>query len=202
MLNWVATDQIDATNPYCPKAQYAVISLVCIGVICYILLFGVTVSYFWNYKFRNKWMLLFFIMLNIAVILRVIFFTTTYLSFKKDWRPLKRCLFGFLIFIGNLFFGCGVVFSVFNWLHLQMILNQYTSYIKEQIKLRRLWIYWWISIFLVCFCFIGDYALTCNANDDNYNKIDKITRWVRAIVFLILSIAVIIVGYKLDRKFK
>ena len=130
--------EFDSSDPRCTNAQLTMLLLIIVGVMWYILLLLVTIKFWRTIGFMNKWMLFSFISLNIAVLLRILFFTTTYISFMRDWTTLGRCMFGFVIFTGNLFFGWGVLLGMFNWCHLIMKINQYISVIKSPINLKLL----------------------------------------------------------------
>ena len=201
-MEWPSTSIHIQGDLECAKAQIAMLILLVIAAVWYIFMLIVTIKYYKTYRTENKWVFFFFIMLNLTIILRIVLFITTFLALRQRCRLISRWTFGIIAYSGNLFFWWGVVLNLFNWLHLIMIFNQYLSYVKKRIDLTTLRIWWAVAAFIVCLCFIFDVVIIWESSRDNFHTIDKITRSIRAVVFLTLSTAFIIVGWKLDSRFK
>lgn len=185
---------------HCTKAQYTMLTLSILAVISLVMLLFVTFKYIRAYCTSNKWMLLFFVNLNVTMIFRVVFFISAYFAFRHNWQPISPCLFGFVAYFGDLSFATAVIVSMFNWLHFIMVINQYTSIIKSKLNYKKLVILWWCTMFPVCAAFIGNYIGAWMTKRDKFTPIDKIERSVRAVIFLTLSVMFWTVGYKLERK--
>ena len=101
-------------------------------------------------------------------------------------------------YIPILFFCCGVLFSMFNSLHLIKTLRQHLSMMKNPESANGLI---WLSItavVLISGTFIASFVITWNANEQTSLKADDICRSIRVAIFLIEWILFIVVGIKLN----
>ena len=185
-------------NPEWDKALIALFILVLIGIFWFIPLLIVTIKFWKAVGLGNKYMLVSFICFNIALVLRIVYLITSFFTIQQGWNIPEQWLFGFFIYIDNLFFNWGVLLSIFNWLHLTMKLNQYLSYVKSPIKIKRLIIWMTIIIILMSLFFMSSFILTWTIGNESYDLADEIIRIVRIIIFFIEATVFIVVGLKLD----
>ena len=143
-------------------------------------------------------MLISFIWFNIALILRIFYLVSWLATIQSNWKIPTQCLFGFFIYIDNLFFNWGVLLSIFNWLHLIMKLNQYLSYMKNPINVKSLVVLLIMITVLLTLFFISSFAVTWYISEDSFNQTDAIIRIIRIIIFSLEAVIFSLVGLKLS----
>ena len=163
------------SDPRWDKSQITMLLLIIIGFLWYIFLLIVTIRFWKNVGLFNKWLLLSFISLNGSLICKIWFFTSTYVSFLKDWSPIDRCVFASEIFTADLLLECGVLLGLFNWCHLIIKVNNYISVIKNPIesKIKTLRLTSVIIISFLFILYIVEFVLSCNTNNANFQTIDE-----------------------------
>ena len=109
----------------CGKTKIALIIALTIGFIWYILLILATSMFIRMYRLKYKLIVMFFLMLNIAIIWRISFFFNLYFDLKENECELKYEWRYFLTKdLTNMAFVQAVIFSLFRWLYWICTINQ------------------------------------------------------------------------------
>ena len=109
----------------CDKTLTALIIALAIGFIWYILLILATIRFIRIYKLQYKLIVMFFLMLNIAMISRITFYFDLYFDLHNHkWNVTHEWSFFITKDLTNFGVVQAVIFSLFYWLSLICTINQ------------------------------------------------------------------------------
>ena len=180
------------TDYDCPI--FKVISGILAGIwaVVFAMQFYETYQFIKIYRFRSKWLIMYFIMLNITIILRMAYHAQEVLLLYGSWtKSISRCVDGVLSFVTVAVFASAIVFNIFNWLYQIIDINKYFGsnripkiFIDVALVVIQIWLTGVIILlFYVFWSFTTDYLYFA----------DKVG-WIISSIYFVLSLLFIIVG--------
>ena len=121
-------DVNDETEVICTKYKVVLIILTIITFICFILLFFATVKFFKVFRFKSKWLMMFFVILNLSVLARLGYFIEEInFRYTNNWKLAPIWINGIFTFLNIMFFSSAVLFNLFHWWYHIVEINHYLN---------------------------------------------------------------------------
>lgn len=171
-----------------------------IGSFCWMFLLLGTYQFFKMYKFSNKLLLMFFVMLNLSMIFRTVYFFYQAPYKYRSWRAVPKWGLSIILYINNLFYSSAILFNLFNWVYHIVTIN---SYLKNRDDQRRLNI---VIILLVAMQIFNVLVFAVfllggwGAPETAFGNIKRINDGIMASFFFILATMFLIAGIILYRR--
>ena len=192
-INFIYSDD-DVNDWYKFKFTHGGLSFLCLVVL--ILLIIQTYYFIKFYRFKNKLLIMFFIMLNISLFWRIVYFIEE--IFMRDWKDYfwnvhkNQWVNGFMSYINLMFFLSAVIFNLFNWLLTMNRINQVVQ-LKGHSNLIFIISLYTLQILLLLL-FISVWLSAC-VFDKDFETSDIIYGYIVSVSYFIISIAFSVVGY-------
>lgn len=173
-----------------------------IGIICFVVLFIATIQFLMAKGYQNKLLLTFFVMLNFAIIARIVSFFVQYSAKRGTCAHNHQCVVGGLIFVNAFFYSSAIVVNLFNWFSWIIEINRFSinPNSKNYDKLKVILV---IIIELALFLIFTLFSvLYCNFDRTKLFDLNRVNGILQLSIFLFLGICYALAGVFLYRKIK
>ena len=125
------------------KAQYSFMILVVVAVVCYVLLAIATYRFFRMFRFANMPLLLFFIMLNLMFIVKIVHFAHLSVHYSKTCDVMDYWMFGAYRHFNYLLFISAVLFNIYNWNYNSL---KKSKFMRVNLPSKSLFLFWFLKL--------------------------------------------------------
>ena len=197
-------DELFSSNPWmfddvfleCSKPIYSLSAYIMIALFLYTFLIYGTYEFIRIYRWVNRMLTMFFIMLNISFLTRVAFFSALVFYLKRDWEFMLGWKYASMANFCNLCFASSIIFMITNWM---LVISRIHSYENIHTCSNQNII---IS-FCVCMQFVSFFVyilvvyLNCSENEYPCSHIENLSRCIVIAYSSLLSIILAWVGIQL-----
>ena len=120
-------DENDDEN-ICMKYKVVLIIMTIIAFFWFIIVLYTTWRFIKVFGFTNKWLMMFFLLLNLSVLARMGNFIVELDSrYKRHWKAPPNWIDSTLTFLNIMFFSSAVLFNLFHWWYHIVEINHYLN---------------------------------------------------------------------------
>ena len=178
-------DEMFSSNPKvfddgfleCSKPIYSLSAYIMVALFLYIFLIYGTYKFIRIYRWVNRMLTMFFIMLNISFLTRVEFFSALVFYLKRDWEFILGWEYASMANFCNLCFESAIIFMITNWMLIISRIHRYENIHKWSNQ--NIIISFCVCMQLVSFfVYILVVYLNCSDNKNPSSHIENMSRCI------------------------
>ena len=184
-------DVNDETEVICTKYKVVLIIMTIIAFFWFIIVLYTTWRFFKVFGLTNKWLMMFFLLLNLSVLARMGYFIVELNSrYKRHWKAPPHWIDGIFTFLNIMFFSSAVLFNLFHWWYHIVEINNYLNFSASQNKKITIMLIVCQTINYLTYGAIFVFTWTDKDIDETaYDSIFYIYDAIVSLMYLIISIA-------------
>lgn len=145
--------------------------------------------------------LMFFGLLNWALLSRSAYYIYTYRMLKKDWSLGNAWIYDIMIVLNSAFYACAIIFWLFNWVFLISKIEILKSNNDRIVSLYKIKIAWILILILAVLIWASYYVVDCTSRSDKSNAAISV-KMILAAFYYAMAAAFIAYGILFMKKLK